>query len=748
MKNVPALSVIAAALLAAGCGGGSSSPDPIASPPPATLTGSPPTSTVLPVASPTIAISGKAMNVGYLGNTVVCADLNDNGLCDVAEPQATTSSNGDYNLTVPTGSRGAALLAIVRPSSTDSASTTASPIEIKQGWVLAHQLEYADDAKTASANISPISSTYYARIRLAGRNRLANQIAMFTRIVFETGTNTANGQLVTPYDFDYVANPRNALGARIKALNNVLSSRANLAGAPIDLVGSAGLMSAWYNTYAGPTATSAGIPVDATKIAALTGTNTPEYFVAEDYRYFRPRTDAPLQFRSGVTETAGWIRDVGVGALKTFDRRSVVLANGEIQYKLAQKSNGVWNDLTVDEGDFFSLNSAATALTFIKGTDYLRPRTIKAADGNRVSFTLPNVDTRISFDLANSPGTNFFVEEWVGQQRNYTTHYNGTPPAVAPLAVKPACSITYPLSPQPDAATGTTIAQWYSTCFNYYTAEYYDKALGDLQLKGADASVPGANFYDAFISAPYVVAPLPAVCGTDAIPLAKVTVLGKQHCNWAVDANANHVVSDLFSPTGVTINSWSKLYGPTSFTVGAVTTVRTAGTAAQAGLPQQLKLTLNRTGSDTAGTGTLYSEFGAWTATSFTPTTEAIEWEIDAKNPNMMLIRWPFRDANDPRVKSNFKSDGTTASPANPVLTAQFSAIWNGNTFSLTPSNHTAPNYRRLAIALQDGVFVTGQYYGTGYNYNERYFTQPAMERGITALNYILDKLFKAGFKD
>ena len=678
----------------------------------------------------------------------MCADLNDNGLCDSAEPQAVSSASGDYSLTVPTGSRGAAVLAVVRPTSVDSAATSTSPIEFKQGWVLANQIEYDDDATKAVINVSPVTSTYYARLRLQGRNRLSNQIAMFTRVIFEAGVDPITGKLVVPYDFDYVASPRNALSARLKSLTTVLSARANTAGAAIDLVGTSAVMSSWYNTYVGPTATTVGVAVDATKIAALTGTNTPEYFVAEDYRYFRPRTDAPLQFRNGVTETAGWIRETGSGQLKSFDRRSVVLANGDIQYKLAQKVNGVWNDLTVDEGDFYSLNSAASALTFVKGTDYLKPRTIGVADGNRMSFQLPNVNTRISFDLANSPGTNFFIEEWVGQQRGYTLHYNGTTPAVAPLATKPACSITYPLSPQPDAATGTTITQWYSTCFNYYTAQYYDSVLGDLQLKGADANIPGANFYDAFLSAPYVVAPVPAVCGSDSAPLAKVTVLGKQHCNWAVDANANHTLTDLFVAGGVAINSWSKFYGSTSFTTGGVTTVRTAGTAAQTSLPQQLKLTLNRSGTETSGTGTLYSEFGAWTATSFTPITEAIEWEIDAKNPNMVLLRWPFRDVNDPRVKSNLKSDGVTPSSANPLLTAHFSAIWNGNTFSLTPSNHTAPNYRRLALVLQDGVFVTGQYYGPGYTYNERYFTQPAMERGITSLSYILDQLYKAGFKD
>ena len=51
-------------------------------------------------------------------------------------------------------------------------------------------------------------------------------------------------------------------------------------------------------------------------------------------------------------------------------------------------------------------------------------------------------------------------------------------------------------------------------------------------------------------------------------------------------------------------------------------------------------------------------------------------------------------------------------------------------------------------MVLQDGVFMTGQYYGAGYTYSERYFTLPAMERGITALNYVFGKLYQAGFTD
>jgi hypothetical protein len=190
------------------------------------------------------------------------------------------------------------------------------------------------------------------------------------------------------------------------------------------------------------------------------------------------------------------------------------------------------------------------------------------------------------------------------------------------------------------------------------------------------------------------------------------------------------------------------VYGSTSFTTGGVTTVRTAGTAAQVGLPQQMVLKLNRSGSATSGTGTLTSPFGAWTAASYTSTTEAVEWTISPENPNMVLVSWPFRDINDPRVKTNTAADGTASVAASLLPAGHFTATWNGNAFSAAPATHTAPNYRKLAVVLQDGVFITGQYYGNGYTYNERYFTRPAMDDGIQGLNYILGKLYAAGFTD
>ncbi len=748
--------LLATATLVA-CGGGSTA-DPVTATSGASVSTTTPTTGGSTVISTTLAVTGTVMNVGYLGNTLVCADLNGDGVCSANEPQATTGANGKYSLVVPTGHRGSNLLAIVRPASVDSAATAAAPITFTQGWTWATPLEYEDDATAHAVNISPITATYFARMRVQGRNRLANQIAMFTRIVFETNVDTASGKLVLPVDFDYVANPRNAMSVRLRAISTVLSARAQTAGAPLDMVNTAAVMYSWYSTYVAPTATVAGVPVDATKIATFADTSTSSvaYFLANDFHYFHLDAEAALRLREGLTDTAGWLRTVGQGALASLDRRATTLSNGAVTDKLARWVTGLWTALTVDEGDYVTLGLSGSPV-LNAGTDYLQPRTITYTDGNRVTARLLNSNVRWSFDVSDNAATNFYIEEWVSEQRDYAAYYNGTAPTTASVTTGPAaCNKGYTGAPQTGAntnattgvATGTTASAWFSTCFDYYTAEYYDKVKGDLALKGKDASLPGGNFYDAYFKEALLVAPLWQSCGSDANPLAKVTTLGKSHCNWAVDARTGHTLADLFASSGVTLNSWSKLYGTTSFTTGGVTTARTAGTAAQLGLPQRLKLTLVRTSGETSGSGTLYSEYGAWTATSFSATTEAIRWEISAENPSMVLISWPFRDVNDPRVKTNTAANGT-ASTAAPVLPAgHLTATFTGNTFSATPPTHTAPNLRKVAILLQDGAFVTGQYYGKGFVFNERRFTLPAMDEGIKAMNYVFGKLHAAGFND
>jgi len=700
----------------------------------------------------TIAVSGKVMNVGYLGNTQVCADIDDDGICGASEPSTISDTSGNYSLVVPAGYRGSKLLALVRPASTDSASTDVAPITVQQGWTLPTLLEYDDNTSSVSINISPITATWYARMHTNGRNRLSNKIAMFTRIVFETNIDPTTGALILPVDFDYVATPKNTLADRLKAMNDVLSAKAQAAGTPLDVTVTTLMHASWYGTYTAPTRSQPGAPVDASKIAAFEDSNTSSMatLMAREYRYFRMQSDAGLRLRSGLTETAGWLRTLGAGSIDSFDRRLVTLANGSVIQKALRYADEIWTELTVDEGSYFTFDSNNT-LTVVSGTDYLQPRTITATDGNRVTFRMPGNGALLAFDIADSPGTHFYIEEWVGEQREYASYYNGIEPESAPLTVMPTCAVNYADTPQPndeDLLTSTDITDWFRLCFDFYTAQYYDDVKSDLQLLYVDAELPGANFYDATLQQSILIAPATQICGTEENPLSKVSTLNQEHCNWAVDANGGHTLDDLFATEGVVINSWSKIYETTEFTDDDVTVIATAGTPEQTGLPQQLTLKLVRNGNETSGSGTITSPYGAWTETSQTEVIETIAWKIDAENPSMVQIWWPFRDANDPRVGNNTASDGSAAMAA-PVLPAShFTAVWNGNNFSAAPTSHTSVNYRKLAIVLQDGVFITGQYYGAGYTYSERYFTTPALLEGMNVMNYVFGKLYAAGFVD
>jgi hypothetical protein len=94
--------------------------------------------------------------------------------------------------------------------------------------------------------------------------------------------------------------------------------------------------------------------------------------------------------------------------------------------------------------------------------------------------------TQWAFDISDNPGTHFYIEEWVSEQRDYAAYYNGPAPKTGPPANAPTqCNKTYPGSPQPGtntqagSGTGTSAAQWFATYFDYYTADYFDTVLHD-----------------------------------------------------------------------------------------------------------------------------------------------------------------------------------------------------------------------------------------------------------------------------
>jgi len=742
LLQVNLITPILAAGLAA-CGGGNDA-DPVTVAPTSLDTNGSSTQGT-GVTSASVTVSGKVLNVGYLGNTKVCADLNDDGACDSGDPQTVTDANGNYMLTVPASARGVTLLAQVLPTSTDSGSTASSPVPIARGWTWAAPLEYDDGATAVSQNITPVTSTYWARMHATGRNRLSNRIATFARIVFEPDVDPATGQMLTSVDFDYVADPRNTLVNRVRALSNVLSQRATANGPPLNLLMTAGVMSGWYNTYVAPSGTAAGLPADANKIAALAGNNTPESYVANDYRYAHLGTDAPLRFRNGVSNTAGWTRVSGAGDLATFDRRMWQLIGGQIQTVLNRWSNGGWSDLTVAEASYLTWNSGGDSLALNAGTDYLQPRSISFANGNRITFQSAHSNARVAYDLADIRAIDWALSDWLPVNRNYAMYYNGAAPSNAPLSAPPAsCNRIYGTN---TPGTGKTASDWFNTCYTYFQNEYLDQVLHDSALTAQSSTAPGATYYDAWFKDAALMVPLTTQCTSGNNQLPTVTVLGQTHCNWAVDAHGGHTMADLFSPGGVTLNSWTATYGTATFSGSGGSTTVTAGSPAQAGLPMQLTLTLDRSGNAVSGTGTLSSPYGAWTSGSHTPTSETVQWQIDPQHPNVVLLSWPFLDVNDPRVKPNARSDGSRANAA-PVLTAHFAGSWSDAAFSLAPATRTSVNYNRLAIVLQDGVFMTGQYYGAGYTYSERYMPSTQLDRGRAAIGYIYGRLYGAGFID
>src|SRR3990167_2498497 len=115
--NLP-LTLLAMTLFLTGCGGGSNSAGAVDAPAPANLNQNSGTETTTGNTgnnSTVIAVTGKLLNVGYLGNTQVCADLDNDGQCGASEPADISDNAGNYNLSVPSGYRGVSLLTVVTP---------------------------------------------------------------------------------------------------------------------------------------------------------------------------------------------------------------------------------------------------------------------------------------------------------------------------------------------------------------------------------------------------------------------------------------------------------------------------------------------------------------------------------------------------------------------------------------------------------------------------------------------------------
>lgn len=754
------------ALWLAACGGGGNAADPLGTTTPSSVvTPSPVIRNGTAVPSPTIAVSGKVLNVGYLANTLVCADLDNDGVCGGSEPQATTDAAGAYSLRVPAGHRGGNLLAVVRPTSTDTAATDSAPVSLNNGWTLVAPLEYDDDVNSVVAHISPITTTYYARLRSSGRNRLSTRIAMFTRIVYSTNIDQSTGKEKLPVDFDYVANPPDSdagLSSRMRALTAYLSDPAGKTShpanssptVPLTVLQTAAVMNGWYNTWTNASATAGGIAVDAAKIEALATSSKPAAYIANVANYYALKSVAASESRGEMGDTAtlvgyAWYREGSV--LKYLNLGSLALANGSIYQKFQQWTNGVWTAVTVAGDESLTLNPQGK-LVVVGATDNQQAQVISYADGNRLTYRSPVSQARFSIDTATRVADNAVISEWFGQQSlsyaNYYARASNTTATATPAAV-PTCY----------TGTGTTVVStWFSTCVTTYRDAYFTAHGGGTTASNIQDSAATAEYYDSTLRDNRIDLPLSQTCGSGvdgggtAISLPKVSVLGKSLCNWAVDRNSNHTLADLFGAAGVTIHSGTKYYGVSTYTASptapCVGTGATSGTctlpaaSGDQGLPVRLKLVLNRTGSETSGTGTLSSDVGAWSTTSNTATTETIRWDISSANAGMVLVSYPFRNAGDPRANTATVSTSTVVAGTEvaPVLTAHFAT-------SIAPSTHTAPNYRKFAIALQDGVFVTGYQFGAGFAEAERHLNKRGIDLGIAALKNVIAQVYAAGFQ-
>ena len=673
---------------------------------------------------------------------------------------------------MPATLRGASLLAVVTPGrSSDTAATAAAPVALGSGWTLSALLEADDEATAATANISPVTTTYYARMRTSGRNRQSTRIAMFTRIHYTTNVDPATGREVLPLDFDYVAAPPPAdathgtLAQRLRALSDWLASPAahgahpaNAAPALLTQLQTAGVMNAWYNTWTNASATAAGVPVDAARMDALSNNNLPATYIANAAAHYTLPSVAAAETRSELIESAtiggfSWFRN-GAG-LDYVNTLGLALKSGALFQVYQRWAAGNWSPVTVNDAESLTLDRSG-AVTLVGATDGQQARTITFAGGNRLTFRLPGSNARQSLDVASRRGDNDVINEWVGQQGlNYANYYgrsSNTTPAATP-ATAPGCNTS---------ASATTATAWFSSCVTKLRNDYFAAHGGT----GATGFVDGPNttaraeYYDRTLRDDLLEIPLSTTCGSGKdgngadISLPTVSVMGRAACNWAGSPRNGHSLAELFSAEGVQLNSGTKYYGVSSYNASAsapcAATGATSGacvlpapTAADQGLPVRLTLKLQRASAGaTSGTGTLGSDVGAWSTASNTARTETIAWEISSANPNLVLISYPFRNAGDPRSNTATTSTPSVAAgtEAAPVLTAHFAS-------SIAPSTYTAPNARRFALLLQDGVFLTGYHYGAGFTEAERYLNKRGIELGIGALQGVIGGLHAAGFQ-
>ena len=701
-----AILVSAAALVA--CGGNAAAPvDAPNLPDLGSNAGSGNTSSSAPGTSP-LAVSGRVINVGYLGNTRVCVDVNDNNACEVGEPATTTDASGRYALATVQGLRGVHVLAEVRPASVDTAyaTTAAGANPIQQGWLMAAALEYAPGSTAVTANVTPLSTTYLMRLMSQGHLRLSNRVSVLTRA-------GKTDDLGVGADFDYVASPVPGLGPSLARLTDYLSTRAAAAGTPAPLIDTAAVLSAWYGTYNASTNPIMDVAKFTPTTPATIATNLDTY----GYRYYHTKADIATELRGFMVDKGNIVRSGG--ALQSLTSQGFRLANGAFQRVFQQFTGGTWTDVSFAEDAYLTLD-AAGAVQLVSGTDYLQPRAVTAIDGNDIVYRMPVNGVRYSVELANDRFFDFHIYDWAKNAQQLTPAlyaYTKAP------SVRPACAADYNTGVP---STSTSPDAWYASCNTYYLYQYMGGLAGYKTLQDPTAK---SEFYDETLLDPLVKLPLvhPLIADCAAAGRATVAVAGAATCNTMTgDAGSAHVRGELFAPAGITVESW---------------TMKDPAVAAPAVSPRKLRLVLGADGTGTIS-GLAASSVAGYTTGGSAPVdvtadvsvvTEAVLWSADPANADVVLVRW---------------------APLAPTDSARALAAHFANAdFTAVPSSPANPRYNQLAIGLRDGVFISGEYYAPGYTNNftadvYKRMNRRALEIGTGALNYVVGKLYaEAGFQ-
>ncbi|MDW5415626.1 hypothetical protein R6242_03455 [Iodobacter sp. CM08] len=405
------------------------------------------------------------------------------------------------------------------------------------------------------------------------------------------------------------------------------------------------------------------------------------------YRYFHTQNKMSEELRNGIIDNAGFIRSKN--QITQLTSGGIKLANGAFWQINEQWNQGVWSSVSYPDADSLTLDSKGNTALFA-GKEALQARSINALDGNMLSYQMPVSGVRYQMEVSADVFNNYQIHDWYGPQLGEKAYTSLPLPSTKPTA----CGVI--------PATATTPSQWFNACRAFFMDEYIAAKGG---IKAVQDPAAKSLFFDLTLKDALYKWPLahPLINDCTAANRQSLNIAGQSTCN----ALAMNSQADLFKAEGVQIESWAKLDA--------------------SGAPRKLKLQLKADGSATL-VGIAATTVASYATADITEISEELSWKKSPANPNVILLQWPPLVAGQP----------------NRALPGHFAAA----DFSLNPATAAAPNFRNLAILVQDGALITGQYYGAGFTVSERYLNKRALETGIPALQYVVDKLYSvAGYR-